>query len=127
MIQLYQFDYKREVTLGEPLREEFLITILTGNEKSRIVYDAEGLLGLNKTFGINYGVDGKKGFIHDDIEYVINSRKREIDVSRPHRFRANLLFDADKRDQFRTYKIKFNSIDAILAVFTLEGYELIKV
>ena len=101
-----------------------LVNILAGTESSRIVYDVESFLGANKNFGINYGKERRKGFIHEDIEYVINSETRVINVSPPYKPKANLFYDADKRDNFATYKIEFKSIDEVLDIFVKSGYKV---
>lgn len=121
VMQLYQFDYKTEKTEGKSLTDNDLVAILTKDKRSRIVYDTEGFLGSNKNFGINYGQDCKKGFMHNDVEYTINIETKTINVSQP---KANLFFDADKRDSFATYKVKFESVDEVLNVFVQDGYKI---
>ncbi len=125
-MQLSSFDYRTEKTSTPPLTDKSLVDILAGDERSRVVYDTEGFLGSNKTFGINYGGDGKKGFIHQEIEYVIDSNNRVLRVSQPYKPKANLFFDADKRDSFATYKVEFASIDEVLAEFVRCGYEVLR-
>ena len=124
-MQLYQFDYRREKIHGEPLNNFDLVAILINNDRSRIVYDVKGFLGDNKNFGINYGKEKRKGFMHEDIEYVIDSENKKISVSEPNKPTKNLFYDADKRDSFATYKIVFDSINEVIKIFTESGYNVI--
>ena len=124
-MQLYQFDYRREKIHGEPLNNFDLVAILINNDRSRIVYDMKGFLGDNKNFGINYGKEKRKGFMHEDIEYVIDSENKKISVSEPNKPTKNLFYDADKRDSFATYKIVFDSINEVIKIFTESGYNVI--
>ena len=123
-MELYTFDYKTEQIFGNPLPPHFLLDLLTENNRIRIVHDTKGFLGNNQNFGINYGFDGKKGFVHDDLEYVLNVGRKLILLSQKHLTTANLFYDADKRGSFATYKIKLESIDEVLDLFSKQGYQI---
>ena len=125
-MQIHTFDYRTERIQGKPLAPSSLVDILAGADRARIVYDTEGFLGANKDFGINYGTGGKKGFMHQGVEYVIDSKSKAISVSQHYKPKANLFYDADKRDSFTTYKIEFSGIDEVLEEFIRRRYKLLR-